>query len=336
MKKNTVIISHIIVWVLLISLDLVTLLAYDDANSAKTMFYDLIVDFICVIIAFYICYFFIAPRFLKKEKTLLYIIILIIFNFLYSLPLTIFVEYTHFFALDWIKKYSFGSLLMQNYSMCFAYSLIGTMFWFTINLFKESQKQKELEKQKLNNELGLLKSQINPKFLFDTLETVKRLINTNPSKASYGIIKLSEIMRYMLYEANEEFVSLDSEIIYIKNYIEIQKLTLKYPEKIKFYIEGNTSNKSIPPIMLIHFIENSFKHANIEDDCQDILIYIKISENEIDFITENYINIDSVYIEGGGIKNIKKRLNLLFPDNYNLFIKNEDNKFYVNLNFKLV
>ena len=336
MKKNTVIIAHIIVWVLLMSLDFITLLAYEDAATAKIMFYDLLVDFASVIIAFYICYFFIAPRFLKKEKTILYILILILFNIIFSLFLTLVVEYTHFFEIEWIKKYSFGSLFMQNFSMCFAYSLIGTMFWFTLNLFKENQKQKELEKQKVNNELGLLKSQINPKFLFNTLDTIKKFISTNSEKASYGIIKLSEIMRYMLYEADEEYVSIEKEILYIKNYIEIQKLTLANPEKVKFYIEGNVGNKSIPPLLLIHFIENSFKHSDIDDESNEMLIYIKISDNEIDFFTENHTSNNINYIEGEGIKNIKKRLNILFAGKYNLLVKKEDEKFYVNLNLKLL
>ena len=219
----------------------------------------------------------------------------------------------------------------------FMYALWGTMFRFTLDWFGSKQKQKELEKQNVISELALLRSQINPHFLFNTLNNINSFVNRDPEVTSSGIIKLSEIMRYMLYDANSDKVLLDKEIGYIKSYIDLQRLRLKDPEFVKFDVEGITEGITIPPLLLVPFIENAFKHGRKNVESPGINILLKVSATLLTFECKNYIlpADDRKPDEGGfGLKNIKRRLDLLYGKNYQFEIKTEDEIFIAKLIIK--
>jgi two-component system, LytTR family, sensor kinase len=180
-----------------------------------------------------------------------------------------------------------------------------------------------LEKDNNNFRLKYLRSQINPHFLFNTLNSIYSLSLQKSDKAPEVVIKLSDLMRYLTYESNEEKVALNKEIEFIQNYIEIEKI--RYNADVSFSIEGNTDDIFIEPLLFISFIENGFKHA-FDNAYKNAFIYIsiKVMPEQIELSVVNNTSIDletqSKKIDGTGIKNSKSILELLYPTTHALNI----------------
>jgi len=206
-----------------------------------------------------------------------------------------------------------------------------------IEWFEKRETQKELEKQNIKTELALLRAQINPHFLFNTLNNINSFATQNSEKTSYAIIKLSEIMRYMLYEANGEKVLLDKELQYIYNFLELHKLRYKHNSFVQFSVSGTTSNIFIPPMIFIPFIENAFKHG--KKGPKDVIeINISVRNKEIDFNCQNnkrqLSESEKKLDKGIGIQNIKRRLEYLYPQGFVLDLLETDTTYSVHLKIK--
>jgi len=180
----------------------------------------------------------------------------------------------------------------------------------------------------------MLRAQINPHFLFNTLNNIKSLIKSLPSKAVFSIDKLTGIMQYMLYESSFDIVPLANEIDHINNYIDLEKIRYSDPNFIDFKISGDYSKIQIPPLIFMPFIENAFKHGNKLKPAPGIMIRIDVSETNLHFEIKNFIkeNYETQTKNSGfGLANIKRRLDLLFDNKYELKIVNEDKTFAVKL-----
>ena len=224
----------------------------------------------------------------------------------------------------------------RNFSTIFAILLLSTVSKLLMNKLKNEQKSINIENEHLLSEMKFLKSQINPHFLFNSLNNIYALVQSKDDIAPDMLIKLSGMLRYMLYECNDDFVTIDKEIQYINNYIALQQLKTEFPQQILFdYSKVDTSTK-IPPLLLIPFVENSFKHSNIEDINKG-LVQIKLSstKSSIHFEISNTIpQFQTVKDKTGGIglENVKRRLELYYSTKYTLYIKKTDLEFTVNLN----
>lgn len=190
-----------------------------------------------------------------------------------------------------------------------------------------------MEKEKLESELKMLRNQVNPHFLFNTLNNIHTLVYKKSDKASDAIMKLSGLMRYMLYETNSEIVLLEKELEYLKNYVELQRLRFTNPNQVNFTVEGDSSNKTIAPLLLVPFIENAFKHGLSAGNTSSIDIRINISESVLTFYCSNGFKsgADPDIHSGIGLNNVEKRLNLLYNNRHSLKINKLDNRFEVNL-----
>lgn len=208
-----------------------------------------------------------------------------------------------------------------------------------IEYFNEKDKQKELEKKNLQSELKLLRSQINPHFLFNTLNNIDALVRKNPEQASALLIKLSVQMRYMLYDSNTEKISLGSEIEFIKDYISLQKLRIRNQKTVSFTLNGEFNDKLITPMLFIPFIENAFKHCSDKEHEGAIEINIAENNDQLGFFTSNLYDPDGTGIKdksgGIGLDLVKRRLKLIYPDRHFLEITDENNRFTVRLNIQL-
>ncbi len=183
----------------------------------------------------------------------------------------------------------------------------------------------KLENEKLTSELAFLKSQINPHFLFNSLNNIYSLAYQKSDKTPEAVMKLSEIMRYMLYESNEATVKLDDEIRYLQNYIELQKLRFKDKAYIKFEIDGETNDKRITPLILISFVENAFKHGIATDKDNPIKIVLNVSSNKLFFQVVNRKSVQNKDETGGiGLLNVKRRLDLLYDGEFRLHIDDHE------------
>ncbi|MBQ2196997.1 MAG: histidine kinase [Prevotella sp.] len=201
--------------------------------------------------------------------------------------------------------------------------------------FKSDQDAKEmqqLEKQNLEQQLEYLKCQINPHFFMNTLNNIHALVDINPEMAKSTILELSKLMRYVLYEGAKTLVPLQKDINFMRNYINLMKL--RYTDKVKIDIDipENIPDKSIPPMLLITFVENAFKHGVSYKDYSFITIKLTCTDERLYFSCQNSKHPESTNEQGGvGLANVKKRLELLFGDNHHLDIHDEDNTYMVNL-----
>jgi LytS/YehU family sensor histidine kinase len=193
----------------------------------------------------------------------------------------------------------------------------------------------KLKKLQLQTELNYLRTQIQPHFFFNTLNNLYALTLEKSDHAPEIVLKLSEIMEYVLYDMKDEKVSLLKEIGYLQSYLELEKL--RYGDKIISHIdiEGDIGNIKIPPLIFITFIENSFKHANSKNKDSKIKINLtfELKGYFLSFtVTNSFFYPDNdIESQGIGIRNTRRRLDLLYGKNYTLEINTRDNKFIVKL-----
>ncbi|MBA3828018.1 MAG: histidine kinase [Taibaiella sp.] len=195
-----------------------------------------------------------------------------------------------------------------------------------------------ITKEKLNTEISFLKAQINPHFLFNTLNSIYSLTLTKSDKAPDAVVKLSGMMRYTISDAHESYVPLEKEITYIRNYIELQKLRLAEKVRITFDTDGDMDTSNIAPFILIPFIENAFKFGVNPEEDSEIVITIHTKAGNLELRVFN----KKVYVQhkeegtGLGIENTRRRLNLLYPGRHALSIRDTDEDFTVLLIIDLV
>ncbi|WP_367158757.1 sensor histidine kinase [Lutibacter sp.] len=235
-------------------------------------------------------------------------------------------------------NYSIDMMIGELYVITFVTAIKITMDWL-----KEHKRLTDLEKLQLETELLFLRSQISPHFFFNTLNNIYALSLENSSKTPKIIIKLSELMRYLLYETKKKKQSLEKEIICIQNYLDLERIRFDEKLEVNMTISGDIKNKKIAPILLLSFIENAFKHgANKNIGKIRINIDFNIIENFLYFRIANPIPTETKYEQqlnkssGIGLQNVKKRLALGYKiDEYNLDIKTIDSLFIVELKIKV-
>lgn len=209
------------------------------------------------------------------------------------------------------------------------------------NWLSAQRKQQILEKEKLETELKFLKSQFNPHFLFNTINSIFVLIDKNPVMASESLAKFSGLLRYQLYECNEAQIPLSREITYLKSFIELERLRQNDNIEIDVQIDPqNGSDLLIAPFILMPFIENAFKHVSVQQKRQNnIKIILHIQQNQLIFSVENTkSNMDTqefISYGGLGLKNVQRRLNILYPNKHNLNIQNLQDSFKIRLQLEL-
>jgi|WetSurMetagenome_2_1015567.scaffolds.fasta_scaffold15119_3 two-component system, LytTR family, sensor kinase len=340
MNKKLIISLHLIFWItysgflagyLLLEAEDINYV-YFPAVVLVRRIYDLMI--------FYYFYYTISPKLLNTKKIILYIFLSLLFIGVLAIPFTYITVYN---SNRWYSPITDYSSYNKDYFITLLYHAFliipfGIAFKLGKLWYDNFITQKILKAQSDANELALLRSQINPHFLFNTLNNIHSFIRREPDKASFGIIKLSDIMRYMLYKSDTEKVLLENEIEYINNYIELQKLRTSDTNFVKFNITGNYQGVWVPPLLFVPFVENAFKHGKKRGVSPGITINLSVLNNKIDFSITNYIkeekNVDNT--KGGfGLKNIKRRLELLFGDKYELETSVEENKFIVKLKITL-
>lgn len=219
------------------------------------------------------------------------------------------------------------------------HNILRFMVVFFISLLlKIRQQLKEVKKEKLNAELSYLKAQINPHFLFNTLNTIYSLSVEKSDQAPAAVVELSSMMRHVLDEANKDFVSLDKELNYIGNYIKLQQARFGKTADIVYSVSGSTAGKQIAPLLLIAFIENAFKHGINPEEDSEIDIRINITGNQLHLVVHNkkvFVQKVNEKKTGIGIVNTKNRLSMLYRGKHLLTINDHENDFSVNLVLEL-
>jgi two-component system, LytTR family, sensor kinase len=206
---------------------------------------------------------------------------------------------------------------------------------------KTLQDNRRIQMESIKSELRFLKSQINPHFLFNTLNSLYALTIKKSDLAPEIVLRLSDMMRYMLYECNEKWVSLQREVAYMEGYLELEKLRHGDKVSVQFTSKGPTDELKIAPLLFIPFLENSFKHGVARSlEANEIKVDLSVVGSNLEFSIENKKPMelprpDSRKFGGIGLTNVKKRLDLLYPNMYSLVIENQPEFFRVNLKLQL-
>ncbi len=304
-------------------------------NSGLGNNYNYIFVIIIDIVSVYFCVEYLVPKFLLDKQKQVY--------FALYLVITISVN----FALNFVlQNYVFGSIpsnlsdLINKQSYSIIFSLVFILIAIGFKMYKISQitmrQIAKLEKEKVSTELDFLKTQINPHFLFNTLNNVYIQTRIEPKKAAEMILKLSDLLRYQLYECTSDKVMLKSEIEYLNNYVDLQHMRITNID-LKFEQNGTFKGLMIYPFMFIPFLENSFKHGISSKDVNNFIhINVDIVEKYVIFAVKNSKNDTIHHIsksEAVGLMNVKKRLDLLYAEKYELKI--EDSNKYFNVELKI-
>ncbi|MFL9481138.1 sensor histidine kinase [Chitinophagaceae bacterium LWZ2-11] len=301
-------------------------------------------------VSVYFNLYFLIPRYLEKGRFAEYIIYLI---------LTIF-----FTAVLIVPGYYISAALAgktpqevygPNASGCFYFFIstslpsaiasmtLGMSIKLAKNWIKTQRRQQLLEKEKLETELKFLKYQFNPHFLFNSINSIFFLIHKNPDMASASLAKFSDLLRYQLYECNDHQISLDKEIIYMENFIELEKLRQNNNVEVSLDINRrHAGHLSIAPFILMTFVENAFKHVSKHATHPNwIKIKLEADQQHVYFTIFNSksgdtSNKDVINYGGIGLQNVQRRLDLLYPGMHALTIENNSDIFKVTLQLTLI
>ena len=278
-----------------------------------------------------------VPKFLYTKKYLLFgfffVGVTAVCSFLKLIMMSWVLQDAHLLDAIHIKEKVYNNFVTQFFLVLASIGLKSV-----VDYLRLQKKLAEVAKQKLQAELNFLKSQVNPHFLFNSLNAVYFLIDKNNQQARSALHKFSEMLRYQLYECNDNKIPIEKEIAYLKDYVALQQLRVSNTE-IKFDCAPDVADFSIEPLLLIPFVENSFKHLSHFDKEQqnEVRIAISRSNGSMHFSVYNTTENNSVNGEGGGIGliNVKKRLELLYPGKHQFSLSEKQNWFGVELTLSL-
>ncbi|MEO5977781.1 MAG: histidine kinase [Chryseolinea sp.] len=290
-------------------------------------------------IAAYINYFIFLPRFLARRNPWIY---LLEFAIPFAVIMVCRISFERYFVdgytgqLEWLYKTRF---IVQVCTTNLFIVIFVAMLRFALEWIDLESKKKEVQNEKLIAELNFLKAQINPHFLFNTLNNLYYLAYSKSENTTEVIAKLSQMMRYMIYESNHAKVLLTKEIEYMLSYVSLEKLRLNNQIPIKFEVTGTVDNLWITPLIFITFLENAFKHGvNNSNPNAWVNISIQLRGKECIYIVENSKTTDSKDVaekSGIGLKNVKRRLELSYPEHHILETIETTEKYFIKLTLTL-
>lgn len=351
--KKIMVALHAIAWIIVISIPLYLNSAFGGGNQHRL--YQFYVHTFSAIIVFYVGYLWLVPTYFLQDKKAIYLVILIGL-ILATYSLTTYINDTILFDpvqdarfQEVMKKLddnngnshpSFKAFGFYNHVLA---SILISGFAMGLGVMKKlklnEEKQKELEKEKLNSELAFLKNQVSPHFFFNTLNNIYSLIGIDGPTAQDSVLKLSKLMRYLLYESEHGETLMSHEIDFMNNYIDLMKLRLSPRVELQIDFPKEFPDFTIPPLLFVPFVENAFKHGVSSRDRSFINIQMKIDDDRIHFYSENSIGKvsqpDDLQHSGIGLENVKKRLNLLFPEQHELKIEQHEEIFSVKLSIEI-
>lgn len=301
-------------------------------NAGQPDFYSLprTIYTVLEVAAFYINVFYLFPRLFQRNRIKLYLFSI--------LGIALLITGIHFTALLMVERDPPGILLAQATIKFFVSAMIlatGTSYC----LIRDTIRARRLEKEQLRTELSFLRSQVSPHFMFNTLNSMVALARKKSDKLEPALIELSNLMHYMLYESDQEQVSLSKEINYIQSYIDLQTLRFGNQVRIICSMQRPAEERYIEPMLLIPLIENAFKHGIglIEDP--EINIQLQVSKEDVSLLVRNRYNHLSTEIKdkvaGIGLANLERRLDLLYPGRHDLMAEKNGHWFKASLKIQL-
>lgn len=293
--------------------------------------------FITSLACFYINYFFVVSAFFdinKLYKTIVGFFLSVLFFVIIRFCIEEWFLPNYWGFRNYAEKTSFGFYFFDNIYFSSNTIFISTVFWL-FKKFSDSEKEKSLLlSEKKSAQLQALKTQINPHFIFNSLNNIYSLVYQKSDKALSALEELSQLLRYSTKDLEKDFISLDKEIGYIDSLIALEKLRIKNPELLIVEKNINYPNLDISPMLLVPFVENAFKHGDF--DGKGFTLKINDNDKTVHFHLHNFKN-EKVKdaVSGIGIDNVKKRLEILYPQKHQLNITESETEFTVDLKINL-
>lgn len=339
MKQSIKMFLHLAFWLgyfLLMSIVLFAALQDNDIQPGDYSYFAAFIVGVGIIppaFSFYTHYHYLFPKYLQRRRVLASILASVSISITAMLLGFLFVKLTSEEAFSCIEE-GWPYALLFTFGLS---ALLGVMALVLKGFFTwyDELKLKEALMEKTHRmELALVKSQLDPHFLFNTINNIDVLINKDQEKASQYLNKLSDIMRFMLYETKTEKIPLAKELAYIEKFIELQKIRTANEHYVRYELNGCPEQKAVAPMVFIPFIENAFKHSANKKVDEAVKIAIRIQEDAITFqCTNKYEPHTTVSngINGLGNELIQKRLKLLYPDNHHLKVSRDGHQYQVDL-----
>lgn len=291
-----------------------------------------------VMLATYTTIYAILPFYLKTRKLVASVFMVAMLLFFVTLGERIFIRNLNGLQIttDTLLGVTFLYLMLETNLMVG----MGFTVKFVKKWFEQQQEKHEMEKKHLESELNVLKAQLHPHFLFNTMNNLYALSIEKSSKTSEGIARISDLLRSVLYECNDSEIYLDKEISLIENYIDLEKMRYGDRLNVRFEVTGPVDKMKIAPMMLFTFVENSFKHGSSNDpENPFIRIELEVNERELFFYAENSkpnVQTPNSRTNSGGIglANVRKRLEIIYKDKYELKCGDEACSYNVILRIK--
>ena len=336
-KKWITVLLHVLFWTVLFSLPSLFRPSQDNQTHPPQpvgFFYQYLLNCVTWITLFYANAYILIPRLIYKNKyagyTLICILIFIISFLINWASFKFFIPERTFKLAGFVFFYAFPSLFILA---------ISTAFTMLRDRLISERLVKEKENANLKTELAFLRSQVSPHFMFNVLNNMVALARKKSDALEPSLIKLSSLLRYMLYETDEERVLLEKEVEYLHSYIDLQVQRFGKKVKVNVLMEEFDHSYFIEPMLLIPFVENAFKHGTGLIENAEINIEMKAKNDLLQFLVSNQHNNCEGEIKdktsGIGLQNVKRRLNLLYKDSHTLLIRNKDNRFSVSLQLNL-
>jgi two-component system, LytTR family, sensor kinase len=341
MKRKTIILIHFLFWFYMANQSIfpfyVKTLEEPEIPGNSYMNYVLVTLFLHAV-SFYAIYLAFPRISAIRNKLLIIITSVITVGVVTGLRLGLNLIISGYFGFMNNETLKFEWVLVWNeLRLCIILGIYAVLIRFLIRAFEAQKLRNEIVNHRQAGELALIKAQVNPHFLFNTLNNIYSLVYKKSDEAPEAVMKFSSIMRYVLNEANNETVPLDREIEYIRSYIELQKFRYSQPGYVEMKITGATGMIRIEPMLLIPFVENAFKHGK-KDHIPAIIIDLKAENHEICLKVTNYLKDchQQLIKESGvmGLSNIRRRLELTYPGKHELSAKIENGQFKVYLLIK--
>ncbi|MBG47421.1 MAG: sensor histidine kinase [Pseudozobellia sp.] len=314
---------------------------YFTDSSVKFYFY-----LIFQMLGVYFNLYYLIPKFLYRRRFALYLLLVVATILACNAIIT-----SGYYVADWLSPMTFEEMYgvgtNEFFKIFFVWALPTTVASMTLgmsiklgkNWLQSENKRLQVEKDSLETELKYLKSQINPHFLFNTINSIFALIHKNPDLASESLANFSDMLRHQLYDCDDDKIPLEKELEFIQNFIDLESLRLDAEQVSTSYKIDNqtTKKKELSPFVLLPFVENAFKHVSKGKKRKNFIRMNLLATNErLHFTMENTKDTKTLHAseKGIGLQNIKRRLNLVYPDSH--FLKIEELEDVFKVEFKLL
>eukprot|EP01136_Pigoraptor_vietnamica_P004499 Opistho-1_new@34875 len=324
-----------IIWILVFLIHVLSIMAFDPFNQALVYGSLNVSTYVMIIYGNALV---LLPLFYEKRQMVLYVLLALLLICLVAFfrYYSSFYVYNQFFAekptpFRWS---GIGSSLIT----CFLVYLTSILFYITLHFFQLKRKQEQLQKKQAETELNLLKSQVQPHFLFNTLNNIYFVAQRESPATAALLEKLSWILRYFVDEAPKEKISLSAELNFISSYIELEKMRMRYPLAVTILEETDSEAISVPPMLLIPLVENVFKHG-IDKLRNDNFIHlsVRVYQQQLEISVENLLLPEGGKSDttGTGLRNLRSRLSLLYGTGYSLQAGEAGNRFVAQLSIPI-